>query len=140
MRRGRMENAMRVRRVERRKVQEAGDPVHIQRVHLVGAPGEAHRDRRGRPQHWIALPLLDRERRQQVVFAHHYVRLRGTGGRNRPLEADHWGGIDPDIAKKPGEMLRQKLMASDTEGVQMSHSVVRGKSELLMMAPRDCER
>lgn len=99
---------------ERRKIEEAGDIVDVEQVHLVGPPRQADRDHRNAREERISFPRFEWHCRQQVVLAEDHVRLMRVSCCHCVAHADNGRSIDTQLSKELSEVVAEELMATDT--------------------------
>lgn len=122
-RRGSVENLERGRPFERRKVEKAGDAIHVEQVELFGVAREAHRDDRRVREQRVVLPLFQRNRRQHVVVADHYVGRHLPRGAHRRVETYGIGGRDAHLGEIASNVLTQKAMARYAQRAKRSRVI-----------------
>ena len=115
---------------ERGEIEEAGDVVHVEQVHLVGSPREAHRDDRDAREEWVALPRLERYGGQQIVLTENDIGLVDACGLDRVGDPDDARCIDTMLSEKLPEVVAEIAMASDTQCLQCAYSLDTGGSSL----------
>ena|SRR5437763_7850572 len=76
---------------------------------------KAHGDDRQPRQERIALPAIERNSREKIIFADHRVRLISRRGLDRIVEPDNCPGIHTERVEKAAEMTTQKRMTSDAQ-------------------------
>lgn len=103
---------------ERGKVEEPGNVVHVEQMHLIGAPCQADGDDRYARETGISLPRLERNGREEVVLTEHDVRQMLVRGRDRVRDSDDAPRVDAQLSKEVPEMVAQELMATHTQCLQ----------------------
>jgi hypothetical protein len=113
-----VEEATRIVLGQCREIEEAGDVVHVEQMHLVGTPRQAHGDDGHAREIWISLPRLERYGREEVVLAEHDVRHVLVRGGEGIRDSDDAPRVDAQLSKEVPEMVAQELMATHTQCLQ----------------------
>ena len=113
-----MQKAARIVLGERGQIEEPGDIVDVEQVHLVGPSRQAHRDHGDAREEWIALPWLEWHGSQQVVLAEHDVRHMVACNSDCIADADNGRSVDTQLSEELPEVVAQISVATNTQSLQ----------------------
>lgn len=111
---------------ERRQIEEAGDVVDVEEMHLVRATRETHGDHRQAREKWIAFPWFQRNGSQKVVLTEHDVGPMIARRIQRIHHTNDAHGVHSELPEEPPEVIAEIAMPTNTQSLQCAHSLNTG--------------
>ncbi len=112
---------------ERRQIEEAGDVVDVEQMHLVRATRETHGDHRQAREKWIAFPRFQRNGSQ--TGRTHRTRCRADDRAPHPIASitpTTLDGVHSELPEEPPEVIAEIAMPTNTQSLQCAHSLNTG--------------